>query len=192
MMKWKIRVRLASVASFLEIFLACQLAVALILCGLELIPSLFHLAVSAEHTNPFHEYLEGLFVLVIGTEALKMLCKHTPGSALEVMLFTIAREMVVKETSPLENLIVVISIGVIFAIRKYLYVPAFGSEGDESPFETSRRTLHHYRRVKKGESTQPLPPEMQPANASKITHSDEDTVELDTAALSCGLTQKVH
>ena len=163
MMKWKIRVYLANVASFLEIFLACQLAVALVLCGLQLIPSLFHLAVSAEHINPFHEYLEALFVLVIGTEALKMLCKHTPGSALEVMLFTIAREMVVKETSPFENLIVVISIGIIFAIRKYLYVPAFGSEGDESPFETSRRALHHFRLVKKGGAEPSLPPDLQPA-----------------------------
>lgn len=189
MMKWKIRVYLANAASFLEIFLACQLAIALVLCGVQLIPSLFNLAVSAEHINPFHEYLEGLFVLVIGTEALKMLCKHTPGSALEVMLFTIAREMVVKETSPLENLVVVLSIGIIFAIRKYLYVPAFGSEGDESPFETSRRTLHHFRRVKKGEAAQPLPPDLQPAKGI-ASASDEDTAELDTAAVAAGLAKR--
>lgn len=145
-MKWKVRVHLATAASFLEIFLACLLALALAICALQMIPSLFDLAVSSEHVAPFHEYLEALFVLVIGTEALKMLCKHTPGSALEVLLFTIAREMVVKETSPLENLIVVISIGVIFAIRKYLYVPAFGSEGSEPPFERSRRSLRGWRR----------------------------------------------
>ena len=141
-MKWKIRVRLALAASFLEIFLACLLAIALAICAVQMIPSLFDLAVSSEHISPFHEYLESLFVLVIGTEALKMLCKHTPGSALEVLLFTIAREMVVKETSPVENLIVVVSIAVIFAIRKYLYVPAFGSEERGSSFERTRRRLH--------------------------------------------------
>ena len=184
MMKWKIRVQLANAASFLEIFLACQLAVALILCALQLIPSLFQLAVSAEHIDPFHEYLEGLFVLVIGTEALKMLCKHTPGSALEVMLFTIAREMVVKETSPFENLIVVLSIGLIFAIRKYLYVPAFGSEGDESPFETSRRTLHHFRRVKKGEAEHPLPPDLRAAGSP--APGGEAAAEPATAAAAAG------
>lgn len=189
MMKWKIRVYLANAASFLEILLACQLAVALLLCSLELIPSLFHLAVNAEHINPFHEYLEALFVLVIGTEALKMLCKHTPGSALEVMLFTIAREMVVKETSPFENLIVVLSIGVIFAIRKYLYVPAFGSEGDESPFETSRRALHHFRLVKKGEAVHPLSHDPHPAHPP-VSHSDEDTAQLDTAAVAAGLAKQ--
>ncbi len=172
-MKWKVRVHLATVASFLEIFLACLLAVALGICALQLIPSIFDLAVSSEHIEPFHEYLESLFVLVIGTEALKQLCKHTPGSALEVLLFTIAREMVVKETSPVENLIVVISIGVIFVIRKYLYVPAFGSEGDESPFETSRRSLRGWR------LRRPAP---QPAAAPEPGPEAAAGLDADTAA----------
>lgn len=176
-MKWTIRVRLATVASFLEIFLACLLAIALAICGVRMIPSLFGLALMREPVASFHEYLETLFVLVIGTEALKMLCKHTPGSALEVLLFTIAREMVVKETSPLENLIVVASIAVIFAIRRYLYMPAFGGEADESPFESSRRSLKHpFAPVVPAEQIQP--------------QDDEITAELDAEAVRAGAAAK--
>lgn len=184
-MKWKVRVHLAAAASFLEIFLACMLAIALAICAVQLIPSIFDLAVSSDHIEPFHNYLESLFVLVIGTEALKMLCKHTPGSALEVLLFTIAREMVVKETSPVENLIVVLSIGVIFAIRKFLYVPAFGGEGDESPFETSRRSLRGWR--KRGQPVQPAGPiaPVVPA-AGTLPADDEITAELDAEAVAAG------
>lgn len=189
-MKWKVRVHLAAAASFLEIFLACMLAIALAICAVQLIPSIFGLAVSSDHIEPFHNYLESLFVLVIGTEALKMLCKHTPGSALEVLLFTIAREMVVKETSPVENLIVVLSIGVIFAIRKFLYVPAFGGEGDESPFETSRRSLRGWR--KRGQPVPPAGPSA-PAGAQTVIPAagvlpadDEITAELDAEAVAAG------
>lgn len=49
-----------------------------------------------------------------------MLAKHTPGSAIEVLLFAIARQMVVEHTSPLENLIGIVTIALIFAIRKFL------------------------------------------------------------------------
>ena len=55
-----------------------------------------------------------------------MLAKHTPGSAIEVLLFAIARQMVVGHTSSLENLIGIVTIALIFAIRKFLFVPSFG------------------------------------------------------------------
>ena len=58
---------------------------------------------------------------------VKMLAKHSPGSAIEVLLFAIARQMVVEHTSPVENLISIVAILLIFVIRKYLFVPAFGA-----------------------------------------------------------------
>lgn len=191
-MKWKVRVHLAAAASFLEIFLACLLALALGICAVRMVPSLLGLALLEEPVHSFHEYLETLFVLVIGTEALKMLCKHTPGSALEVLLFTIAREMVVKETSPLENLIVVISIAVIFAIRKFLYVPAFGSDSPESSFERSRRSLLHgwHKKEQAAAGTQAVP---QPVPTAAVPPADDEiTAELDAAAVAAGLAAKAE
>lgn len=192
-MKWKVRVHLAAVASFLEIFLACLLALALGICALRMLPTLRDLALLPEPVHSFHEYLETLFVLVIGTEALKMLCKHTPGSALEVLLFTIAREMVVKETSPVENLIVVVSIAVIFAVRKFLFVPAFGSEENESSFEHTRRSLHKKEQEPAPAGAEPAagapqPVPAVPVAAVPVPAGDDDlTAELDTAAVAAGL-----
>ena len=43
-------------------------------------------------------------------------------SVVDVMLLAIARQMIVEHTSPIENLIAVLSIGILFVIRKYLYI----------------------------------------------------------------------
>ena len=146
--RWKLRLYLAYVASFLEIFLALLLALALTICAIQVVPTIFRLHISMETVDVFHEFLEALFELVIGVEALKLLCKHTPGSALEILLFTIAREMIVTHTTPEQNLVVVLSIAVIFAIRKFMYVPAWGSEEEISSFDVVRERYREFRRKK--------------------------------------------
>ena len=58
---------------------------------------------------------------------IKMLAKHSPGSSLEVLLYAIARHMVVGHESALDNLISVGAIALIFVVRKFFFVPAFGA-----------------------------------------------------------------
>ena len=57
----------------------------------------------------------------------RMLAKHSPGSSLEVLLYAIARHMVVGHESALDNLISVGAIALIFVVRKFFFVPAFGA-----------------------------------------------------------------
>ena len=68
----------------------------------------------------FKDILSALFILVIGIELAKMLIKHTPESVIDVLLFTIARQLVMYHDRPIDNLIGVIAIGVLFAAKKYL------------------------------------------------------------------------
>ena len=56
-----------------------------------------------------------------------MLAKHSPGSSLEVLLYAIARHLVVGHDSALENLLSVGAIALIFIVRKFFFVPAFGA-----------------------------------------------------------------
>lgn len=71
----------------------------------------------------FSEFLSLAATLVIGVEFVNMLCNHSMGSVIEIMLLAIARQMIVEHTSPLENLVAVLSIGILYMIRKYLYIP---------------------------------------------------------------------
>ena len=61
-------------------------------------------------------------LILIGAEMLKMITSYTIDSVVDVMLLAIARQMIVEHTSPIENLIAVLSIGILFVIRKYLYI----------------------------------------------------------------------
>ena len=67
---------------------------------------------------------EGIYFLDL---FIKMLAKHSPGSSLEVLLYAIARHLVVGHDSALENLLSVGAIALIFIVRKFFFVPAFGA-----------------------------------------------------------------
>lgn len=72
------------------------------------------------------EYFQGRLsdacLIIIGIELIKMITSYTIDSVVDVMLLAIARQMVVEHTTPLENLAMVVAVGILFVIRKYLYV----------------------------------------------------------------------
>lgn len=70
------------------------------------------------------EFLTYMFNIVIGIEILKMFCRHDLDSVVEVLLFAVARQMIIEHTSMVENLIGVIAIAVLFCTRKFLFVSA--------------------------------------------------------------------
>ena len=120
-----------------------EIAVAVIvLVGffISIIPILKEMPSLLDNTNAysFHVFLEHAFNLVIGIEFVRMLIKHTPGSALGVLLFAIARHMVLDSGSGLELLMSVAAIAGIFVIRKYLYVHSFESKEDTTTFDWIR------------------------------------------------------
>ena len=71
-------------------------------------------------TMEFESVLTLVFNLVIGIEFTKMLIKHTPETVLDVLLFVIARQMVVMGEGNFNILLGVIAITGIFATKKYL------------------------------------------------------------------------
>ena len=73
------------------------------------------------------QFLGQSLSLIIGIEFIKMLIKHTPGAAIEVLLFAIARQLIVLHNSMLETLFGILAMAGVFAIRKYLFT---GSKQD--------------------------------------------------------------
>ena len=71
-------------------------------------------------TEFFTSFLSQALSLVVGVEFVKMLCQHSAQTVVEVLMFATARQMVVEHLGPSETLLGVISIAVLFAIRKYL------------------------------------------------------------------------
>ena len=121
-----LRNRIIQASSLLEVLLSGLVLIGLLLSVVPLIrwmPGLLFDGNEAE----IRTFLERSLDIVIGIEFIKMLAKHSPGSALEVLLYAIARHMIVGHESAVENFISVASIALIFFVRKFLFVPAFGA-----------------------------------------------------------------
>ena len=59
--------------------------------------------------------------LIIGVEFVKMLSKHTPESVIEVLLFVVAKRVIVdSNSSSLEVLWGVVAIAALYAVKKFL------------------------------------------------------------------------
>lgn len=72
--------------------------------------------------SQLNDMLGQILLLVIGVELVVMLSLHIPGALLEVLLYAIARKMLLlpKSGGMADVLIGVIAIAGLFAIRKYL------------------------------------------------------------------------
>lgn len=73
-------------------------------------------------TAEFKPFLEDIFVIVIGIEFLQMLCRPNSDNVMEVLIFLVARHMIIGDTTPMEDFISVISVGLLCVLRRYLHV----------------------------------------------------------------------
>lgn len=71
-------------------------------------------------TMEIENILSLIFTLVIGIEFTRMLFRHTPETVLDVLLFVIARQMIILAEGSVNMLLGVIAIAGIFAVKKYL------------------------------------------------------------------------
>ena len=65
-------------------------------------------------------YLHNILTIVVGLEFVRMLINLTPANTLEVLIVAIARQVIVDHSDPVSNIVCVLCIGGLFAIRKYL------------------------------------------------------------------------
>lgn len=91
-----------------------------------------YIAHRTEH-HAFLTFIGEVFSVVIGIEFFKLLCKPGKDTLLEVLMFVVARHMIIEETSPMDNLISILSILVLFVADKFfLSKHSFSEESDEN------------------------------------------------------------
>ena len=112
----------------LETVLAILIMIGLIISLKPLVLAMGELGTGMEEVLP--HFLEVAFNLVIGIEFVDMLTKHSPGSALEVLLYAIVRHMVLEGGTTKDMIIGTGAILVIFIIRKYFFVKSFEEDFD--------------------------------------------------------------
>lgn len=175
-LKYALRDQVAELASFLEVIISVLVLLGLIISAIPVAQEMLTLW-SNGNTDAFQTFLGHAFNLVIGIEFIKMLAKHSPGSALEVLLYAIVRNMILGHGTAVENLLAVASIGLIFVIRKFCFVPAFGSTmpGGETAYDV-----------------EPLFGRKKPARAAESKDSPRQAAEAaETLAAEAGPDEKI-
>ena len=106
------------VSKWVELFISAIIMIAVIGGTIYLVKDVVQLMMNYPTSRDIYKFVGVAFNLVICIEFVKMLCKHTPDTLVEVMMFAIARQMIVEHTSPQQNLIVVLAIAILFTIKK--------------------------------------------------------------------------
>lgn len=128
-------------AGFIEIAVSILILIGILLASVSLVKEMGLLGGNLLTVDTFERFLGHALALVIGLEFIKMLIKHTPGAAIEVLLYAIARQIIVYHTTTLETLIGILAVAAIFAIRKFLFVRTFEDKPRGSKDSDKAETL---------------------------------------------------
>ena len=109
-----------NIARYTEILLSVVILVVIAFAGIQLIYDVVGTEIMNMDSGFFSEFLANGLSLVVGVEFVKMLCRHSSQTVVEVLMFATARQMVVEHLGTTQTLIGVIAIALLFAIRKYL------------------------------------------------------------------------
>ena len=119
-MRKKLQDKMFETSYLFEILISIIVGIAIIVFAVRLVADLVNVTLDFSQKDALLKILDDAITLAIGAELIKMLCKHTPETVIEVLAFALARQLIVGHAEPLENLVTVVSIAVLFAIRRFL------------------------------------------------------------------------
>ncbi|EIQ82807.1 UNVERIFIED_CONTAM: hypothetical protein KB574_04840 [Streptococcus canis] len=121
-MRKYLQVRLYELSYYVEILISIILLVSLLILTGHLALMLTGIfSIKSGLDTYLQNFLNQAMSIAIGVELIKMLSKHTSGTIIEVLLFAIARQIVVAHGSPIDSLLSVLALTILFATRKYLF-----------------------------------------------------------------------
>lgn len=88
----------------------------------------------------FKEYLGRVFTIVIGIEFLEMLCRPSLNNVMQVLIFLVARHMIVGNNTPYEDFVSVVSVALLFILYKFVHTDEKKNAGKNPPDEKKADT----------------------------------------------------
>lgn len=119
-MRKKLQDTMFEISYIFELLISLIVGIALMAFAVKMIIGLFDFSIYFDRADALVDILDDAISLAIGAELIKMLCKHTPETVIEVLAFALARQLIIGHAEPLQNLITVLAIGVLFAVRRFL------------------------------------------------------------------------
>lgn len=119
-MEHKIRNIMDKVSVILELILAVVVVAAIVIAIIFLKTPFLEFIEFHRETDAYLEFMVHILNIAIGIEFFRMLCNPGTDMVLDVLMFVIARHMIVHDTSAWENLLTIVGIGIIIVIKRYI------------------------------------------------------------------------
>lgn len=121
-MNEKIYRMIHKICDVIELIIAALVIIGLAFSLIYYLPHGVQVLLSSHDTTDFLLFMEDMFNLVVGIEFIKMLCKPSAGNVIEVLVFLVARHMIIGSNSALDIFLSVLSVALLYVIRYGLRV----------------------------------------------------------------------
>lgn len=119
-MRKKLQDKMFEISYIIELFISLIVGVAVLIMAGRMVMDIATSQIYKGGISSLVPILDSAITLAIGAELIKMLCKHTPETIIEVLAFALARQLIIGHAASWESLITVVAIAVLFAARKFL------------------------------------------------------------------------
>ena len=115
----KIKQGYSNLSEWLENIMAAIVLIAIVIAICSLWAPFRECLQNRFKAGAFLNYMASIFDIVIGIEFFKLLCKPRKDTMLEVLMFVIARHMIIEHTTAVENLLSIIAIAILIIVDRY-------------------------------------------------------------------------
>lgn len=119
-MRKKFQDKMFELSYLIELLIALLVGAAVAIMTVQTVIGMFDITFFESGMDSLVVILDKAITLAIGAELIKMLCKHTPETIIEVLAFALARQLIIGHAAPWENLVTVVAIAILFAVRRFL------------------------------------------------------------------------
>lgn len=121
-MRKKLQDAMFETSYIFEFLISLIVGIGILAFGVKMIIDMSDFSIFKDGVNGLMGVLEDAITLAIGAELIKMLCKHTPETIIEVLAFALAKQLIVGHAETWMNLITVLAIAILFSIRRFLLI----------------------------------------------------------------------
>ena len=119
-MRKKLQDKMFELSYIIELLIPLIVIVAVLIMAVKIVIDMCSITFLEKGIDSLVLVMDKAITLAIGGELIKMLCKHTPETIIEVLAFALARQLIVGHAKPWENLITVVAIAILFVVRRFL------------------------------------------------------------------------
>lgn len=116
----KLRKGLCNICDVMELVMALFVVIGIVIAAIAIIPAAEEFWNTRMDKGSLIKFLDNVFMVIIGIEFLKMLCKPDTVNIIEVLIFVSARHLIMQSPNAIDTLLFIIGICILFVFQRFM------------------------------------------------------------------------